>query len=135
VLAIHNEFSVTYRKNDIVQGGCQQESRLSSRKEPQRDRKTALCKIVTEGLNMKEKVSSDLKEFVKKPKTILWFVIVVLILIIFFQNTQVVSFRIFFWKISMSQIILIPLAMIIGLVLGYVIGKLTGNRHKGRIVD
>ena len=84
---------------------------------------------------MKEKVSSDLKEFVKKPKTILWFVIVVLILVIFFQNTQVVSLRIFFWKISMSQIILIPLAMIIGLVLGYVIGKLTGNRHKGRIVD
>ena len=79
---------------------------------------------------MKEKVSTDLKEFVKKPKTILWFVIVVLILIIFFQNTQVVSFRIFFWKISMSQIILIPLAMIIGLVLGYVIGKLTGTRHK-----
>jgi len=79
---------------------------------------------------MKEKEGSDLKEFVKKPKTILWFVIVVLILIIFFQNTQVVSFRIFFWKISMSQIILIPLTMIIGLVLGYVIGKLTGNRHK-----
>jgi uncharacterized integral membrane protein len=84
---------------------------------------------------MKEKVSSDFKEFVKKPKTILWFVIVVLILIIFFQNTQVVSFRIFFWKISMSQIILIPLTMIIGLVLGYVIGKLTGNRHKRGIVE
>lgn len=84
---------------------------------------------------MKEKVSSDFKEFVKKPKTIIWFVIVVLILVIFFQNTQVVSFRIFFWKISMSQIILIPLTMIIGLVLGYVIGKLTGNRHGGKIVD
>jgi uncharacterized integral membrane protein len=84
---------------------------------------------------MKEKVSSDFKEFVKKPKTILWFVIVVLILIIFFQNTQVVSLRIFFWKISMSQIILIPLTMIIGLVLGYAIGKLTGNRHKRGIVE
>ena len=79
---------------------------------------------------MMEKRGSGFKEFVKKPKTIVWFVIVVLILIIFFQNTQVVSFRIFFWKISMSQIILIPLTMIIGLVLGYVIGKLTGNRHK-----
>jgi uncharacterized integral membrane protein len=84
---------------------------------------------------MKEKVSGDFKEFLKKPKTIVWFAIVVLILIIFFQNTQVVSFRIFFWKISMSQIILIPLTMIIGLVLGYVIGKLTGNRHGGKIVD
>jgi uncharacterized integral membrane protein len=84
---------------------------------------------------MKEKGSNDLKEFVKKPKTIISFVIVVLILVIFFQNTQVVSFRIFFWKISMSQIILIPLAMIIGLVLGYVIGKLTGNRHNRGIVE
>lgn len=84
---------------------------------------------------MKEKESSDLKEFMKKPKIIVSFVIVVLILVIFFQNTQVVSFRIFFWKISMSQIILIPLTMIIGLVLGYVIGKLTGNRHGGKIVD
>ena len=84
---------------------------------------------------MKEKDSKNLKEFVKKPKTIISFVIIVLLLIIFFQNTQVVSFRIFFWKISMSQVILIPLTMIIGLVLGYVIGKLTGNRHRGKIVD
>ena len=84
---------------------------------------------------MKEKKSSDLKGFVKTPKIIISFVIVVLILVIFFQNTQVVSFRIFFWKISMSQIILIPLTMIIGLVLGYVIGKLTGNRHKRGILE
>ena len=84
---------------------------------------------------MKEKDSKNLKEFVKKPKTIISFVIIVLLLIIFLQNTQVVSFRIFFWKISMSQVILIPLTMIIGLVLGYVIGKLTGNRHRGKIVD
>ena len=84
---------------------------------------------------MKEKDSKDLKGFVTKPKTIISFVIIVLILIIFFQNTQVVSFRIFFWKISMSQVILIPLTMIIGLALGYVIGKLTGNRHRGKIVD
>ena len=84
---------------------------------------------------MKEKESSNLKEFVKKPKTIISFVIIAVLLVIFFQNTQVVSFRIFFWKVSMSQIILIPLTMIIGLVLGYVIGKLTGNRHRERIVD
>ena len=84
---------------------------------------------------MREKESSDLKEFVRKPKTIVSFVIIVLLLVIFFQNTQVVSFRIFFWKISMSQIILIPLTMIIGLVLGYVIGRLTGNRHKRGILE
>ena len=84
---------------------------------------------------MREKESSDLKEFVKKPKTIVSFVIIVLLLVIFFQNTQVVSFRIFFWKISMSQIILIPLTMIIGLVLGYVIGRLTGNRHKRGVLE
>ena len=84
---------------------------------------------------MKEKGSIDLKGFMRKPKTIVASVIIILLLIIFFQNTQVVSFRIFFWKISMSQIILIPLTMIIGLALGYVIGKLTGNRHKRGIVE
>ena len=84
---------------------------------------------------MKEKNTTDLKGFVKKPKTIVAFVIIALLLIIFFQNTQVVSFRIFFWKISMSQIILIPVTMLIGLVLGYIIAKMTGNRHKGKIHD
>lgn len=84
---------------------------------------------------MKEKDSKNLKEFVKKPKTIISFVIIVFLLIIFLQNTQVVSFRIFFWKISMSQVILIPLTMIIGLALGYAIGKLTGNRNKRGIVE
>ena len=71
----------------------------------------------------------------KKPKTIVAFAIIALLLIIFFQNTQVVSFRIFFWKISMPQIILTPLTMVIGLVLGYIIAKMTGNRHKGKIHD
>ncbi len=83
---------------------------------------------------MKEKNGSGIREFVKKPKTIVAFVLIVLFLIIFLQNTQVVSFRIFFWKISMSQIILIPLTMFIGLVLGYVIGKMTGSRHNKKTI-
>ena len=84
---------------------------------------------------MREKGGKDLKGFIKKPKTIVTSVIIVLLLIIIFQNTQVVSFRIFFWKISMSQIILIPLTLAMGLVFGYIIAKMTANRNRGKILD
>ncbi len=35
----------------------------------------------------------------------------------------------------MSQIILIPLTLAMGLVLGYVIAKMTANRNRGKILD
>jgi uncharacterized integral membrane protein len=47
----------------------------------------------------------------------------VLLAIIIFQNTQEVVYRIFIWKISMSQIILVPLAVLVGFLFGYFIAK------------
>jgi len=44
-----------------------------------------------------------------KPKSVVLLVVIILFLIILIQNTQVVTFRLFFWKIAISQIILVPL--------------------------
>jgi uncharacterized integral membrane protein len=65
-----------------------------------------------------------------RPKFIIVLVLIALLLIILIQNTQVVTLRLFFWKVGMSQIILIPLAMAIGFVVGFFVSKVTGNRDK-----
>lgn len=59
----------------------------------------------------------------------------ILILVFLLQNTQVVTLRLYFWKVSMSQIILIPLTAIIGFVLGFIVAKLTGKSRKLRSGD
>lgn len=59
-----------------------------------------------------------------KPKIISVLVLIILFLVFLMQNTQVVTLRLYFWKISMSQIILIPLVLIIGFVLGYGVAKI-----------
>jgi uncharacterized integral membrane protein len=50
-------------------------------------------------------------------------VLVTLCLILLIQNAQVVSFNIFFWKISMSRIIAFPLLVLVGAVIGYILGR------------
>ncbi len=65
-----------------------------------------------------------------KAKTIVVLVLAALFVIILIENTQVVSLRVFFWKISMSQIILTPLTMLIGFVIGLLVAKVIGDRHK-----
>jgi len=65
-----------------------------------------------------------------KPKLIVVLVLIALFVIVLIQNTQVVTLRLFFWKIGMSQIILIPLTMLIGFVVGYIVTRVTGNRFK-----
>jgi len=58
-----------------------------------------------------------------KLKYILWLIIAALVIVIFIQNTQVVTYRIFFWKISISQVILVPLILLFGFVLGVLVAK------------
>jgi len=65
-----------------------------------------------------------------RPKFIVVVVLIALFLIILIQNTQVVMLRLFFWKVGMSQIILIPLTMAIGFVVGFIVAKVTGNQRK-----
>ncbi|HLF18362.1 MAG TPA: LapA family protein [Candidatus Omnitrophota bacterium] len=58
-----------------------------------------------------------------KTKGVFIGIILMLPIILLLQNTQVVTVRFLFWQISMSQIILIPLVLVIGFVVGFLIGK------------
>lgn len=64
-----------------------------------------------------------------KTKILIVAVLLALLVIILFQNTQEVVFRIYFWKISMSQVVLVPLAVLIGMFFGYFLAK-TRNAKK-----
>ena len=53
-----------------------------------------------------------------KPKFIAISVLVILLLVILIQNTQVVTLRLLFWSISMSQIVLFLITLGIGFACG-----------------
>jgi uncharacterized integral membrane protein len=61
---------------------------------------------------------------VKNPKVIAAIVVGILFLIFLFQNTDVVTLRLYFWQISMPQIILIPVVLLIGFAGGFIVAKL-----------
>ena len=65
-----------------------------------------------------------------KPKIILAAVVITAIVIILIQNTQVVTVRLFFWKVSMSQILLMSLTLLFGLVIGFIAATFFNKRHK-----
>jgi uncharacterized integral membrane protein len=55
-------------------------------------------------------------------------VLLALLVVILIQNTQEVVFRIFFWKISMSQVIFLPLAVLVGFLFGFFVAKVSGRK-------
>ena len=63
-----------------------------------------------------------------KTKNIVILVLLILFFIILVQNTSVVTLRLFFWQIGASQIILIPIIMAIGFIIGYLVAKVTGKQ-------
>ena len=68
-----------------------------------------------------------------KPKTIILLIIFLLVLILLLQNSQVVTFRIFFWKVSMSSIIMFLFILILGFIFGFISAKLIGKKGKKNI--
>jgi uncharacterized integral membrane protein len=52
----------------------------------------------------------------------------VLVLIVFTQNNQIVTYHFLFWKVSLSQLVLLPLTTFAGFVIGFLVGKLTGKK-------
>jgi uncharacterized integral membrane protein len=64
---------------------------------------------------------------VKNPKIIAAIVVGILFVIFLFQNTDVVTLRLYFWKVSMPQIILIPAVLLIGFAAGLIVAKVTGR--------
>jgi uncharacterized integral membrane protein len=69
---------------------------------------------------------------VRNAKTIAIIVVFILFLVFLFQNTSVVTLRLYFWEISMSQIILIPLVLLVGFAVGFAVAKLTGKKKQGQ---
>ena len=58
-----------------------------------------------------------------RSKIIFFIIIVFLFLVVLLQNTQVVSVKFLFWEIRMSRIIFFPLTLLIGMVIGFFIGR------------
>ena len=61
------------------------------------------------------------------PKGIIAGLLLVLFLVVLGQNTEVVTLRFLIWKISMSRIVLMLLSMLIGVVMGLVVARLTDS--------
>lgn len=70
----------------------------------------------------------------KNPKVIAGLVVGVLFVIFLFQNMDDVALRLYFWQVSMPKIILVPLAILIGFVAGFVLAKITGKARKPKPV-
>ena len=66
----------------------------------------------------------------KNPKVIAGLVVGVLFVIFLFQNMDEVALRVYFWQVSMPKIILVPLAILVGFVAGFVVAKITGRPLK-----
>lgn len=71
-----------------------------------------------------------LVEVLMRPKPVAFLVVLILFLIFLFQNTQVVTIHLFFWEISMSQILLVLLVLIVGFVSGFMVERTIRRRKK-----
>jgi uncharacterized integral membrane protein len=67
-----------------------------------------------------------------KPKIIITTVVIISLLIILLQNTQVITLRLFFWEMSMSQIILISLTLLVGFVIGFTVATFLSKRSRNK---
>jgi uncharacterized integral membrane protein len=67
---------------------------------------------------------------VKNPKVIAGLVIGLLFVIFLFQNMDAVALRLYFWQVSMPKIILVPLAILVGFVAGFLLAKIKGRPRK-----
>ncbi len=64
----------------------------------------------------------------KNPKTIALLVVSILVLIFLIQNASAVTLRLYFWEVSMPQIILIPLVLLVGFGCGFAAGRLRSKK-------
>jgi len=73
-----------------------------------------------------------------KTKHIIMIVLVILMLIIIIQNTEIVTFSFLIWSWSISTILLLPLTMLIGFVVGLLAYPLlvkNFNKRKGDLPE
>ena len=60
-------------------------------------------------------------------KTIIILLLLLVFTIVLFQNLEVVSIQLLFWKFEMPRIILFPLTLFLGVLIGFL---LSGTRKK-----
>jgi uncharacterized integral membrane protein len=70
-----------------------------------------------------------------KTKTVFLLVLAALLVILLIQNSGSVPFRIYFWKIEMSTVILAPLVFLLGFAAGYWRAHFGRRRDKGRVIN
>lgn len=64
-----------------------------------------------------------------KFKYIALLVLVVLGTVLFVQNAQIVTVKLFFWQVSMSGTIMFPLLVLVGFILGYLVCRFGGKKR------
>lgn len=67
---------------------------------------------------------------VRTAKQIFIGIIVLLVLVVTLQNTDVVTFHFLFWEASISQVLLIPLVLLVGFVVGMLTYSLIARRRR-----
>ncbi len=70
-----------------------------------------------------------------KTKTIILLVAVGLFIILLIQNSGAVIYKIFFWEIKMSQVILAPVIFLLGFAAGYWRAHFGRRRDRGRVIN
>ena len=71
----------------------------------------------------------------KNPRVVIPAIVVLLFVIVLLQNTDVVTLRVLFWDVSMSQVILIPLVLTIGFAIGFGTAKFVGARRAPPVIE
>ncbi len=66
-----------------------------------------------------------------KVKVILVLALIALLAVLCLQNTEVVTYRLFFWTVSLSQMILVPFVAALGFLAGYIVGTAAKGRKGG----
>jgi uncharacterized integral membrane protein len=63
-------------------------------------------------------------------RSVVIIVLLLLFLTVIVQNTGIVSIRILFWDFVMSRIILLALSLVVGVVVGFLLGRPWGKRSQ-----
>ena len=70
-----------------------------------------------------------------RPKVIFGLVLLILLVVLVAQNTATVTYRFLLWSVSMSQVILFPLAALIGFLVGFIVGSLSRRPAAGKVTE
>ncbi len=60
-------------------------------------------------------------------KTVFYVAAVALFLVIVLQNAGVVTLRLFFWRLDVSTIVIVPVLIVVGFIAGFFYGKSNGQ--------